>query len=129
MKNRKHFLESLHFFLIGFLITTEGFEELHNHIIIGGLMLLFGFTLLLYFTYVLINKKQGFNLKIMAHLFEAVVLLFTSYILFKEEKVYVPYFNLAASIGMFISIVVLLFRRKNFIRVNRNQVDWQNKRS
>jgi hypothetical protein len=118
MKNRKHLLESLHFFLIGFLITTEGFEELHSHAIIGGLMLLFGITLLLYFIYVQIKKKQGFNLKIMAHLFEAVVLLFISYILFKEEKTYIPYINLAASFGMFISIAVLFYRRKKIIQDN-----------
>jgi hypothetical protein len=115
MKNRKHFLESLHFFLIGFLITTEGIEELHNHVIIGGLLLLFGITLLLYFIYAQIKKKQGFSLKVMAHLFEAVVLLFTSYLLFKEGKTYVPYFNLAASIGLFISVVVLFYRRKKII--------------
>jgi ABC-type transport system involved in cytochrome c biogenesis permease subunit len=123
MKNRKHFLESLHFFLIGFLITTEGIEELHSHVIIGGLMLLFGITLLLYFIYVQIKKTQGFNLKIMAHFFEAIVLLFTSYILFKEEKIYVPYFNLAASIGLFISIAVLFYRRKKNFQVNKIQVD------
>jgi uncharacterized YccA/Bax inhibitor family protein len=123
MKNRKHFLESLHFFLIGFLITTEGIEELHSHVIIGGLMLLFGITLLLYFIYVQIKKTQSFNLKIMAHFFEAIVLLFTSYILFKEEKIYVPYFNLAASIGLFISIAVLFYRRKKNFQVNKIQVD------
>ena len=117
MKNRKHFFESIHFFLIGFIITTEGIEELHSHVIIGGLMLLFGITLLLYFIYTQIKKKQGFNLKVMAYLFEAVVLLFTSYILFKEEKTYVPYFYLAASIGLFISIIVLFYKRKNIIQV------------
>ena len=123
MKNRKHFLESLHFFLIGFLITIEGIEELHSHIIIGGLMLLFGITLLVYFIYVQIKKTQGFNLKIMAHLFEAVVLLFTSYILFREEKIYVPYFYLAASIGLLISIVILFNRRKKDIQANKIMVD------
>jgi hypothetical protein len=123
MKNRKHFLESLHFFLIGFLITTEGIEELHSHVIIGGLMLLFGITLLLYFIYVQIKKTQGFNLKILAHLFEAIVLLFTSYILFREEKIYVPYFYLAASIGLVVSIPVLFYRRKKNIQVNKIKVD------
>lgn len=115
MKNRKHFLESLHFFLIGFLITTEGIDELHNHVIIGSLLLFFGITLLLYFIYAQLKKQMGFSLKIMAHLFEAVVLLFTSYLLFKEGKTYVPYFNLAASIGLFISVVVLFYRRKKII--------------
>jgi hypothetical protein len=112
MKNRKHILESFHFFLIGFLITTEGFEELHSHAIIGTFMLLFGITLLIYFVYVQIKKKQGFILKVIAHLFEAVVLLFTSYILFKEGKTYVPYINLAAAMGMFASIIILFYRRK-----------------
>jgi hypothetical protein len=112
MKNRKHFLESLHFFLVGFLITLEGIEEIHNHVILGCIMLLFGITLLLYFAYVQIKMRQGFTLKVMALLFEALVLLFTAYILFKEGKTYVPYFNLAASIGLFISVIVLLYRRK-----------------
>lgn len=123
MKNKRHLFESLHFFLIGFLITTEGIKEIDIHVIIGVLMLIFGLTLLAYFILVQIKKKQGFVLKIMAHFFEAIVLLFTSYILFTEEKVYVPYLYLAASIGLFISIVVLFYKRKKINQGNKIQVE------
>jgi hypothetical protein len=123
MKNKKHFRESIHHFFIGFILIVEGFDKLHQQTIIGGLMLLFGITLLLYFVYVLIRKKQDFNLKIMAHLFEALTLLFTSYIYYNEGKIYLPYFNLAPSIALFISVVVMLYKRKKSIQTNKKKID------
>jgi hypothetical protein len=47
--------------------------------------------------------------------FEGVALLFTSYIFFEEGKKYLPYVTLAASIGFFVSVVVIYIQTKKSV--------------
>jgi hypothetical protein len=111
MKIVRHRLEALLPFIIGFSLTVEGWEKVPEETFAGMLIMLFGVTLLVYALYALKKKGQEFVLKVAVHLFEAVTLLFVSYIYFEEGKKYLPYFNLAPSIALFISVVVMLFKR------------------
>ena len=112
MKNKKHFLEAFHHFIVGFFLTIKGFDKFTHHHLIGGLILAFGIIILLYFLYEVLAKKQGRTLKLLVHVFEGVALLFTSYIFFEEGKKYLPYVTLAASIGFFVSVVVIYIQTK-----------------
>jgi TRAP-type uncharacterized transport system fused permease subunit len=110
MKNKKEFLESFHSVIIGFFLTVEGFDKFTNHRFIGGLILVFGILILLYFLYNILTKRESALLKLIVHLSEGIALSFTSYIFFKEGKIYLPYITLLASVGFFISVVILLIK-------------------
>ncbi|HTY09382.1 MAG TPA: hypothetical protein VMF29_09490 [Candidatus Edwardsbacteria bacterium] len=109
MKNRKHILEALQHFIVGFFLAAEGYSKITEHDpVIGGIVLALGIVLLLYFTYDLATKRESLRLKVMAHLFEGVALGFTTYIFFREHTVYIKWVNLFACVAMFASAVILL---------------------
>ncbi len=112
MKNKKHILEAFHHFIVGFFLAIKGVDKFTHHHLIGGLIFTFGIVILLYFLYEISAKKQGRTLKLLVHLFEGLALLFTSYILFEDDKIYLPYITLAASIGFFISVVIIYNKPK-----------------
>jgi hypothetical protein len=113
MKNKKHILAAFHHFIVGFFLTIKGFDKFtHCHHLIGGFIFTFGIIILFYFLYEISAKKQGRTLKLLVHLFEGLALLFTSYIFFEDGKTYLPYITLTASIGFFISVVVIYFKTK-----------------
>jgi len=70
MKNKKHFREAFHHFIVGFFLTIKGFDKFTYHHMIGGLILAFGIIILLYFLNEIIAKKQGITLKLLVHVFE-----------------------------------------------------------
>jgi hypothetical protein len=110
MKNKKQFIESFHSVNIGFFLTIEGFDKYTDHRLIGGLILAFGIVILLYFFYTIFTKRESTLLKLLLHIFEGAALLFISCLFFKEGKTYLPYITLLASIGFFISVVILLIK-------------------
>ena len=112
MKNKKHILEALHHFIVGFFLTIKGFDKFTHHHLIGGIIFTFGIIILLYFLYEISAKKQGRTLKLLVHLFEGLALLFTSYIFFEDGKTYLPYITLTASIGFFISVFVIYIKTR-----------------
>jgi hypothetical protein len=112
MKNKKHLLESIQHFIVGFYLTFEGYDQISCHPIIGGLILFFGLILLIYFFYEIPKKRQDIAFKLFVHLFEGFALLFTAYIFFRENKIYLPYVTLAASVGSFVSVIVLFIKTR-----------------
>ena len=58
MKNKKHFMEALHHFIVGFFLTIKGFDKFTHHHLIGGLILAFGIIILLYFLYEIWRKSR-----------------------------------------------------------------------
>ena len=119
MKAKKHILESIHHFIVGFFLILKGYDKMAHHQLIGGVILAFGGIILIYFLYEMLAKKQSRTLKILVHLFEAIALLFTTYIFFKDGKTYLQYFTLAAAIGFFISVIVL-FRKGRITNTGLN---------
>ncbi len=107
MKNKKHLLETIHHFIVGFFLTLKGVDKVLHHPVIGGLILAFGIILLFYFVYDLRGKRESSFLAILAHFFEAVALFLITVLYFKDGKTYLPYFTLIASIAFFISAIVL----------------------
>jgi hypothetical protein len=112
MKNKKKFIESLHSVIIGFYLTIEGFDKFAHNRFIGGLILAFGIIILLYFLYNIFTKRESVLLKLIIHFSEGTALLLTSYLFFKEGKIYIPYVALLASVGFFISVVILLIKTR-----------------
>ena len=114
MKNRKHILEAVQHFIIGFFLAVEGYDKMtHEAGAIGGIILALGIILLAYFVYDLITARRSLTLKVTAHLFEGVALGFTTYIFFKEGTIYLKWVNLLACVAMFASAVILLKKKKN----------------
>lgn len=105
VKNKK-LLHSFHHFLIGCLLILKGFDKFSHHNIIGTLILIFGIIILGYFIYSMVRKRENKNLGLIVHIFEAMVGVFTTYIFFKEGKVYLPYLSLLATIGFSIAVYV-----------------------
>lgn len=112
MKNKKKFIESFHSVIIGSYLTVEGFDKFDLNRFIGGLILAFGIIILLYFLYNIFTKRESILLKLLIHLSEGTALLLTSYLFFKEGKIYIPYVTLLASVGFFISVVILLIKAR-----------------
>jgi hypothetical protein len=112
MKKRKHFVpEIFHHLLTGFILTLKGVEKFEHHQAIGLIILASGIIVLLYILYDVIKKGTGSTMQILMCAFEGMAWLFTTYVFFEEGKVYLPYVTLVASIGYFVSVVVLW--RKN----------------
>ena len=114
MKQKKHILEAIQHFIIGFFLAVEGCDKMtHGAGAIGGIILGLGPILLAYFVFDLLKAKQSLTLKVLAHLFEGVALAFTTYIFFKEGTVYLKWVNLLACVAMFASAIILLKKKKN----------------
>jgi len=111
MENKKNILKSGHHFIVGFFLTIEGYDKFHRHNFVGGLILFFGIALLLYFAFEVAKKKDGLTLKLLTRLFEALALLFVTYIFLKDGKTYLPFVTFAASTGFFVSVFMLLPNR------------------
>jgi hypothetical protein len=94
------------------LSDNKGLDKFTHYHLIGGLILAFGIIILLYFLYEMLAKNQGRTLRLLVHVFEGVGLLFTLYIFFEESKKYLPYITLAASIGFFVSVLVICIQTK-----------------
>ena len=110
---KKHILEAIQHFIIGFFLAVEGYDKMtHGAGLIGGIILALGIILLAYFVYDLLKAKQSLTLKVMAHLFEGTALAFTTYIFFKEHTVYLKWVNLLACVAMFASAVILLRKKR-----------------
>jgi hypothetical protein len=115
MKHRKHFLEIFHHLLTGFILTLKGIEKFAHHQLIGLIIMASGIIVLLFFLYDVVKKGMGTVLKILVIGFEGVAWLFTTYVFFEEGKVYLPYVTLVASIGYFVSVVVIILRRNRSV--------------
>jgi len=102
----------MHHFIIGGILIIKGYDKFHHHPILGSIIFLFGAIILGYCFWVILSRKHNPMLPILFHLFEAFVLLFTAYIFFDEEKKYLPYASLLASIGFFVSAFVLYKKHK-----------------
>jgi len=113
MKNKKHKLETIQLLIIGFYLTSEGYDILSEYALFGGIILSFGVMLLTYFVYSLIKKRHNKTLNLLVHLFEAVALLFTAYVLYKEKKLALQYVTLLASIGSFITVIIIFLKQKH----------------
>jgi len=111
MQNKKHVLEKIHHLIVGFFLTLKGVDKISHHYILGGLILGFGITILTYFFYKITRNVHNKALSVMVHLFEALALLFTAYIYYSEGKVYLPYVVLLASVGFFISVIILMAKK------------------
>jgi hypothetical protein len=110
---KKHILEAMTHFVVGFYLAVEGYAKITEHdSVIGSIILGLGVILLGYFIYDLRAKRQGLTLKVMAHLFEGTALAFTTYIFFREGTRYIKYVNLLAAIAMFVSVIIMLRERR-----------------
>jgi TRAP-type uncharacterized transport system fused permease subunit len=111
MKKKKHGLEIFHHLLTGFVLTLKGVEKFEHHQLIGLIILASGILVLSYILYDVIKKGTGTTMKILMNAFEGIAWLFTTYVFFEEGKKYLPYVTLVASIGYFISVVMIVLRR------------------
>ncbi len=103
--------EAIHHFILGVVLMLKGYDKFSHHPITGGLILLFGIIIIVYFIYDLKVKNQGHVLKFLVHLFEGFALLFTSFVFFEEGKKYLPYFTLCASIIFFVWSFTIYFKQ------------------
>lgn len=106
MVKNKHRLNSVIHLLLGSTLILKGYDKYSHHNILGGVMLLFGIIVLLYFIYTILKKKESRTMHILIHVFEALVSLFIAYIFFEEGKKYVQYGFILAAIGFFIAAYV-----------------------
>ena len=106
MAKNKHLLHSLHHLLVGVALCLKGAAKVSHHAFMGGLILLFGVTIISYFFYLQITKHATRKLTDLVHWFEAFASLFAAYIYFEEGATYLPYIFVLASIGFFIAIFV-----------------------
>jgi hypothetical protein len=106
MTGKKELLHSIHHFLTAAILITKGIDKIGHHLVIGGLMLLFGVIILGFFIYSLASKQHHDKLELIVRWFEAFVSLLMAYIFFTEEKKFLPYIFLLGAIGFFISIFV-----------------------
>lgn len=106
MSKVKHRLDLVIHFLLGSTLILKGLTKLPDHNVLGGLMFLFGVTVIVYFIYVLLKKEHSRVMHIIIHLFEALVSLFIAYIFFEEGKKYVQYVFILAAIGFIIAALV-----------------------
>ena len=106
MVSSNRFIHSAHHLVVGFALTLKGLDKISHHFVLGGIILLFGLIILVYFFYLIFKKHPLKKLDGIIHWFEAIASLFTAYVYWQEGATYLPYVFLAASIGFFIAIIV-----------------------
>ena len=112
MENKKHKLETIQHFIIGFFLAFEGFDWIIQHPVMGSIILVFGVIILLYIVYQIFRPRQNRALNLAVQFFEGVALLFASYINYKEDKLYLQYILLFAAVGSFVSVIVMLLKKR-----------------
>jgi hypothetical protein len=111
MKIRKHLLESIHHFIIGFFLIFKGFDKFYHYKIIGSVIFILGIIFLIYFFYDNLKANSGKSLRVLVHLFEGFAMLLTTYIFYHDEKEYLPVITLIAAIGFFLSAYLINSRQ------------------
>ena len=112
MAKNKFALHLIQHLLIGFVLILKGIDKIDHHLFIGSFILISGIAIIIYFFYTLFKKQESANANIIIHLLEAIILLFTAYIFYTEDKKYLPYITLLTSIGFFVSVFVLIARKR-----------------
>jgi tryptophan-rich sensory protein len=102
-------LLSINHFLVAVILMTKGFDKIqHHHSLIGWTILFLGIVVLSYFIFIKLSKKRHSTLDLTIHFFESIALFLTSYVYFKEGKLFLPYITLIAGIGFLIATIMHL---------------------
>lgn len=111
MKNK---LLSIHHFIIGVILLSNGLDKIQNHHnLIGWTILLLGTIVLSFFIFIKVSKKPHSFLEIVIYFFESIALFLASYVYFQEGKLLLPYALMISGIGFLIATILHL---KNTIK-------------
>lgn len=110
MAGDRHKIKHVYHLVIGLTLILKGWEKIeHHYAVLGAILVLFGLITLFYCVLLLRGAHWvGRRLHLGAHLFEALAMLFTSYVFFRDGKHYIQYVTLLAALGFFGSFLIML---------------------
>ncbi len=107
-------LASFQHLLVALILISKGIDKIqHHHSNIGGIILVMGIVILIYFIIIKILKRSRALFETIVHFFESIALFLTSYIYFQEDKVLLLYVTLLAACGFFIAALLHLRKHRS----------------
>lgn len=109
----KHKYSTIAHLLTGFVLVLKGYTKITDHYpFTGSIILGLGLIIFAFVAYERRQKKHNPKLQMIAHFFEGMALLFTTYVYIDEGKNYLPYATAAAAIVLFVTVYILYKKQK-----------------